>query len=94
MLKKTLFNLLVLKLFLKKDLLTNIRLPLKRPEQPLLSLILSNNDYEYFDLALKSVKKWEWKRVEITKHKIQNKNAKKILDWIRYYNGADDSNFY
>ena len=77
----------------EKRPLTSIRIPLKRPEQPLLSLILSNKDYEYFNLALKSVNKWEWKRVKTTKHKIQNENAKKILDWIRYYNGADDLTF-
>ena len=91
--QENLVQLVSLEIIPEKRPSTNIRLPLKRPEQPLLSLILSNNDYEYFDLALKSVKKWEWKRVEITKHKIQNKNAKKILDWIRYYNGADDLTF-
>ena len=69
------------------------RLPIKRPEQPLLSLKLDNQDYEYFDLALKSADKWHWDKVKKIKVKIKNEEAKKILDWIRYYNGADDLTF-
>ena len=65
----------------------------KRPEQPLLSLKLSNKDYESFNLALSQASKWRWSSVKSISQRIENKDAKNILDWIRYYNGADDLTF-
>tara|TARA_B100000073_G_scaffold341277_1_gene342398 strand:- start:4082 stop:6220 length:2139 start_codon:yes stop_codon:yes gene_type:complete len=73
--------------------ITSSLMPMIRPPQPLLSLKLSNKDYENFDLALSQAKKWRWKSVKLISQKIENKDARSILNWIRYYNGADDLSF-
>ena len=73
--------------------ITSSLIPIKKPAQPLLSLKLSNKDYENFDLALSQARKWRWKSVKIISQKIENKDARNILKWIRYYNGADDLTF-
>ena len=73
--------------------ITSSLMPIKRPAQPLLSLKLSNKDYENFDLALSQAKKWRWKSVKIISQKIENEDARNILNWIRHYNGADDLTF-
>ena len=73
--------------------ITSSLIPIKRPAQPLLSLKLSNKDYENFDLALSQAKKWRWKSVKIISQKIENEDARNILNWIRHYNGADDLTF-
>ena len=73
--------------------ITSSLMPVKRPPQPLLSLKLSNKDYENFDLALSQAKKWRWKSVKIISQKIENEDARNILNWIRHYNGADDLTF-
>ena len=44
-------------------LFTEISYPVKRPPQPLLSQILSNKDYELFELALKKADDFKWERV-------------------------------
>ena len=73
--------------------ITSSLIPIKRPSQPLLSLKLSNKDYENFDLALTHASKWRWKNVKLISQKIKNNDAKNILNWIRHYNGADDLTF-
>jgi len=72
---------------------TSSLIPVKKPSQPLLSLKLSNKDYENFDLALSQAKKWRWKSVKLISQKIKNEDAQNILHWIRHYNGADDLTF-
>ena len=55
----------------------NSRLPMKRPTQPLLSLRLDNQDYEFFDYALKSADNWHWSKVKKTKEKTKKVQKKK-----------------
>ena len=77
---------------IKRPITTNL-IPIVRPPQPLLSLKLSNKDYENFDLALNQAKKWRWKSVNLISQKIENEDARNILNWIRHFNGADDLSF-
>ena len=67
--------------------------PVKRPSQPILSQILSNKDYELFELALDKAEKYKWKRVKGIQSNIKDELARDILEWLRYYNGATDLNF-
>jgi len=73
--------------------LSNFSFPIKKPPQPLLSQILSNKDYELFELALKKAGDFKWERVEGIKNNINDDLAKEVINWIRYYNGATDLNF-
>ena len=68
-------------------------LPVKRPSQPILSQILSNKDYELFELALEEAEKYKWERVKGIQSNIKDDLARSILEWLRYYNGATDLNF-
>ncbi len=67
--------------------------PVKRPAQPILSQILSNKDYELFELALEKAEKYKWDRVKGIQSNIKDDLAREILEWLRYYNGASDLNF-
>ena len=67
--------------------------PVKRPTQPILSQILSNKDYELFELALDKAEKYKWERVKGIQSNIKDELARDILEWLRYYNGATDLNF-
>ena len=67
--------------------------PIKRPTQPILSQILSNKDYELFELALDKAEKYKWERVRGIQSNIKDDLARDILEWLRYYNGATDLNF-
>ena len=67
--------------------------PIKRPSQPILSQILSNKDYELFELALDKAEKYKWERVKGIQSNIKDDLAREILEWLRYYNGATDLNF-
>tara|TARA_Y100001970_G_scaffold167028_1_gene204477 strand:- start:2210 stop:4216 length:2007 start_codon:yes stop_codon:yes gene_type:complete len=67
--------------------------PIKRPSQPILSQILSNKDYELFELALDKAEKYKWERVKGIQSNIKDELARDILEWLRYYNGATDLNF-
>ncbi len=67
--------------------------PIKKPNQPSLSQLLSNKDVELFELALEKASEYKWDRVEGIKQNINNKTAKNTIDWIRYYNGASDLSF-
>ena len=67
--------------------------PVKRPAQPILSQILSNKDYELFELALDKAEKYKWERVKGIQSNIKDDLARDILEWLRYYNGATDLNF-
>ena len=78
---------------LEAYLFTEFSYPIKRPPQPLLSQILSNKDYELFELALKKADDFKWERVNGIKSNINDDLAKEVIDWIRYYNGASDLNF-
>ena len=78
---------------LEAYLFTEFSYPVKRPSQPLLSQILSNKDYELFELALKKADDFKWERVNGIKSNINDDLAKEVIDWIRYYNGASDLNF-
>ena len=68
-------------------------IPQKRPLQPILSQILSNKDYQLFELALDKADKYKWDRVKGIQSNIKNDLARDILEWLRYYNGASDLNF-
>ena len=67
--------------------------PIKKPEQPSLSQLLSNKDVELFELAIEKANEYKWERVEGIKQNINNKIARSTIDWIRYYNGASDLSF-
>ena len=67
--------------------------PIKRPSQPILSQILSNKDYELFELALDKAEKYKWERVKGIQSNIKDDLARDVLEWLRYYNGATDLNF-
>ena len=60
--------------------------PIKKPDQPSLSQLLSNKDVELFELALEKANEYKWERVEGIKQNINNETAKSTIDWIRYYN--------
>ena len=67
--------------------------PAKRPVQPILSQILSNKDYELFELALQKAEQYQWERVKGIQSNIKDDLARDILEWLRYYNGASDLTF-
>ncbi len=67
--------------------------PTKRPAQPILSQILSNKDYELFELALERAEQYKWERVKGIQSNIKDDLARDILEWLRYYNGATDLTF-
>ena len=67
--------------------------PTKRPLQPILSQILSNKDYELFELALQKAEQYQWDRVKGIQSNIKDDLARDILEWLRYYNGASDLTF-
>ena len=67
--------------------------PVKRPTQPILSQILSNKDYELFELALEMAERYKWERVKEIQSNIKDELARDIIEWLRYYNGASDLNF-
>ena len=67
--------------------------PTKRPAQPILSQILSNKDYELFELALQKAEQYQWERVKGIQSNIKDDLARDILEWLRYYNGASDLTF-
>ena len=67
--------------------------PIKKPDQPSLSQLLSNKDVQLFELALEKANEYKWERVEGIKQNINNETAKRTIDWIRYYNGASDLSF-
>lgn len=76
-------------LYLSKEYI----LPVKRPLQPILSKILSNKDYELFELALNKAEKYKWDKVKEIQSNIKDELAREVLEWLRYYNGASDLNF-
>ena len=44
--------------------------PIKKPDQPSLSQLLSNKDVELFELALEKANEYKWERVEGIKQNI------------------------
>ena len=78
--------------FLSPDSL-GFSVPIKKPPQPALSQLLSNKDYELFELALEKAQNYKWERVSGISNNIENEVAKEILNWIKYYNGSSDLTF-
>ena len=68
-------------------------IPIKKPIQPALSQLLSNKDYELFELALDKADEYKWDRVLGISNNINNETAKETLNWLRYYNGANNLTF-
>ena len=68
-------------------------IPIKKPVQPALSQLLSNKDYELFELALDKADEYKWDRVVGISENINNETAKETLNWLRYYNGASNLTF-
>ena len=68
-------------------------IPTKKPVQPALSQLLSNKDYELFELALDKADEYKWDRVVGISENINNETAKETLNWLRYYNGASNLTF-
>ena len=68
-------------------------IPIKKPVQPALSQLLSNKDYELFELALDKADEYKWDRVTGISSNIKNETAKETLNWLKYYNGAGNLTF-
>jgi len=71
----------------------NFSYPTKRPTQPELSQLLSNKDVELFKLALDKADAYKWDRVIGIQSNIKNETARDTLEWLKYYNGANNLTF-
>ena len=71
----------------------NFSYPTKRPAQPELSQLLSNKDVELFKLALDKADAYKWDRVIGIQSNIKNETARDTLEWLKYYNGANNLTF-
>ena len=68
-------------------------IPIRKPMQPALSQLLSNKDYELFELALDKADEYKWHRVIGISKNINNETARETLNWLSFYNGASNLTF-